>query len=284
MYKLIGGDQKTYGPISAQQLRQWIAEGRANGSTMAQAEGATDWKPLSAFPEFADALAAKGPPPGAASPSGPPPVVTPVDALALADEILARDYTLAIGDCFSRAWAKVTSDFWPIIGVSAVVLLLLGVSGATVVGIVASGPLSAGLFWYYLKLIRGQKADMGDAFAGFSLVFLQSFLGLLVSVVLTNIGILFCIVPGIYLIVAWHFALPLIIDQRLGFWDAMEVSRKVITKHWWSFCGLWLLSILLNFAGSLLCCVGGFVTGPVTMLALMYAYEDIFGRRPGSPV
>jgi hypothetical protein len=281
MYKLIGGDQKTYGPISAEQLRQWIAEGRANGNTMAQADGATDWKPLAAFPEFADALARQRPAPGAATPPGPPPVVTPVDPVALANEILARDYVLDVGSCFSRAWAKVTSDFWPIIGVSAVILLLLGFSSA--VAIVVAGPLISGLFWYYLKSIRGQRVEMGDAFAGFTLVFLQSFLGVLVSSLLTNLGLICCILPGIYLIVAWQFTLPLIIDQRIGFWDAMELSRKVITKHWWGFCGLWLLSLLLNFAGILCLCVGSFVTTPVTMLALMYAYEDIFGRRPGAP-
>jgi hypothetical protein len=247
---------------------------------MAQPDGATDWKPLSAFPEFADVLAAQRPAPGAAAASEPPPVVTPVDAIALANEILSRDYTLDIGACFSRAWAKVMSDFWPIIGVSAVILLILGFS--SVVAIVVAGPLISGLFWYYLKSIRGQRAEMGDAFAGFTLVFLQSFLGVLVSGLLTHIGIIFCILPGIYLVVAWQFTLPLIIDKRLGFWDAMELSRKVITKHWWGFCGLWLLSILLSFVGILCLCVGWFVTTPVTMMALMYAYEDIFGRRPGA--
>ncbi len=57
MYKVIGADQKEYGPIGAEQLRQWIAEGRANAATMIQAEGATEWKPLSAFPEFSTAAA-----------------------------------------------------------------------------------------------------------------------------------------------------------------------------------------------------------------------------------
>lgn len=57
MYKVIGADQKEYGPISAQQLRQWIAEGRANAATMIRPEGATEWKPLSAFPEFSTAAA-----------------------------------------------------------------------------------------------------------------------------------------------------------------------------------------------------------------------------------
>ncbi len=52
MYKIIGADGKEYGPITADQLRQWVAEGRANAQTRVLVEGSTEWKPLSAFPEF----------------------------------------------------------------------------------------------------------------------------------------------------------------------------------------------------------------------------------------
>jgi hypothetical protein len=75
MYKLLGGDQKEYGPVSADQLRQWIAEGRANGQTLVQADGGA-WKPLSTFPEFADALPA--------GPAGPPATITPPTPLPAA--------------------------------------------------------------------------------------------------------------------------------------------------------------------------------------------------------
>jgi hypothetical protein len=58
MYKIIGADQKEYGPVTVEQICRWIADSRANGQTQALAEGAAEWKPLSAFPEFADALGA----------------------------------------------------------------------------------------------------------------------------------------------------------------------------------------------------------------------------------
>ncbi|MDB6122595.1 MAG: domain containing protein [Pedosphaera sp.] len=61
MYKVIGIDQKEYGPVSAEELRRWIAEGRANAQTLAQFEGTTEWKPLINFPEFTSALAATFP-------------------------------------------------------------------------------------------------------------------------------------------------------------------------------------------------------------------------------
>ncbi|HEY3863663.1 MAG TPA: DUF4190 domain-containing protein [Verrucomicrobiae bacterium] len=53
MYKIIGADLKEYGPVSAEQLRQWVTEGRVNGQTkVAPAEG-TDWRLMSELPEFA---------------------------------------------------------------------------------------------------------------------------------------------------------------------------------------------------------------------------------------
>src|SRR5437660_2491427 len=77
MYKIIGADGREYGPITADQLRQWIAEGRANAQSKVLAEGATEWKSLSEFPEF-NVAAASAPPAF---------VVTPAPALADATQV-----------------------------------------------------------------------------------------------------------------------------------------------------------------------------------------------------
>lgn len=55
MFKIIGTDGKMYGPVSEQQMRQWIVEGRVNANTLIQAEGSADWKPLSSFAQFGQA-------------------------------------------------------------------------------------------------------------------------------------------------------------------------------------------------------------------------------------
>jgi hypothetical protein len=52
MYKIIGADGKEYGPISADQLRQWLIEGRVNAQTQILLNGATAWKTLGEYPEF----------------------------------------------------------------------------------------------------------------------------------------------------------------------------------------------------------------------------------------
>jgi len=62
MYKIIGADQKEYGPITADQLRQWIAEGRVNAHTKVLTEGAAVWKTVGELNEFATALPGGAPP------------------------------------------------------------------------------------------------------------------------------------------------------------------------------------------------------------------------------
>ena len=75
MYKIVGADGKQYGPITADQVREWIAEGRADAQTQVFVEGQTDWTTLGQLPEFAPALATAvpiRPVPVALSPAVPP--------------------------------------------------------------------------------------------------------------------------------------------------------------------------------------------------------------------
>ena len=50
-YKIIGADQTEYGPVSAEQIRQWIAERRVDSETKLQVEGGGEWKRLAEVPE-----------------------------------------------------------------------------------------------------------------------------------------------------------------------------------------------------------------------------------------
>ena len=61
VYKIIGADGKEYGPITAEQLRQWLAEGRANLQTQVLPEGAANWTTVGQLPDFAAAAPGPGP-------------------------------------------------------------------------------------------------------------------------------------------------------------------------------------------------------------------------------
>jgi len=218
-------------------------------------------------------------------------------AEALGQEILARDYVLDIGSCLRRGWALVKSDFWPLVGITALIMALLSAVSSigevsrsvgsvsfntSGLGFLLGGPLMGGLYLYYLKKIRGEPVRVETAFSGFSHSLLHLILASFVTGVLTTLGFICLILPGIFLVVAWLFTLPLVIDKRLDFWPAMRVSLRTISKHWWKFLGFLIVLALLNLGGVLLCLVGVFITLPVSLAALMYAYEDIVNP-PGLP-
>ncbi|MBI4324029.1 MAG: DUF4339 domain-containing protein [Chloroflexi bacterium] len=295
-YKIIGGDQQVYGPVSGEQLREWISQGRANGQTLAQAEGGSEWRPLSSFPEFADVLSTQPPPPRSQEP----------DAEALAAQIKARDYDLDIGRCLSRSWELLKEHFWLLAGATALAVLAVAIlnelislftrpamtalfrreitarsvlivfAGSTLGSIIYT-LVSAGLCLLLLKLIRGQPARVVDASAGFGSAAGQLVLAGLVTSVLTTLGFLACLLPGLYLSIAWVFTVPVIIDRKIGFWAAMELSRKVVTQHWWLVFCLVVVVGVITFIGLLACCIGLLASMPLALGALLYAYEDIFG-------
>src|SRR5262245_5394026 len=164
MYKIIGGDQKQYGPVTTDEVRAWIADGRLNAQTLAWAEGEPDWKPLGAFPEFADALRAK------AAPTVGVPAVPPGMAPIFAAEILARPPRLQIGQCLSRSWVLVKQNFGVLFGTTFVVWAVTFVCGRIpwVAGIIGSliggmlelvvrGPVYGGMYLVFLKKIRGEE-------------------------------------------------------------------------------------------------------------------------------
>ncbi len=309
-YKIIGGDGQEYGPVTTDQLQQWIAEGRINGQTLIQIEGAEEWQAAGTVPELAGLLGGAGGAIPAAA--GPQP--------AAAEEILARDYLVQTGAWIGAGWELVKARFWLLVGATLVILLIQGAAesipyAGSIAGIIITGPLYGGLYWLNLRLIRGEPAEFSDAFAGFNRAFAQL---MLVNIVISLI-IVACLVPGAagiaggiflmdevsgevgtavivvgsvfalvgvvavtYLTVCWLFAIPLVVDRQMDFWGAMKLSRAQVSKHWWGMFGYTIVVGLVVMLGILLCCIGILVTIPIAVAATMYAYEDIFGGHPAT--
>jgi hypothetical protein len=136
LYTIIGGDGNQYGPVSEEQLRLWIAQGRAGRQTRARPEGAADWKPLGEFAEFAGAFPAS-------SPALPPPLPQAAAAggktsgLAIASLVLGG---LGLPSCGLTALVGL------ILGIVALVKInrsqgAIGGSGLAIAGICVSGTL-----------------------------------------------------------------------------------------------------------------------------------------------
>jgi hypothetical protein len=203
----------------------------------------------------------------------------------IAAEYLRRGAVIDIGSAISRGWALVRDNMGVFIGATALAwLITFAVAFVPVVGWAVGIVLLGGLDYMLIRRIRGEAVQVGDVFAGFNLAFLHLTLAGLVKTLLTSLGFVLCILPGIYLGVGYVFALPLVIDKKMEFWPAMEVSRRVVHRHWWSTFALVIVLALIACAGFLVCIVGALVTMPVASAALMYVYEDLFGPEAPRPL
>ncbi|PAW65133.1 MAG: hypothetical protein B9S34_11435 [Opitutia bacterium Tous-C1TDCM] len=137
MFTIIGGDGKEYGPVTADQIRAWIAGGRANLDTKAKAVGTEEWRRLGDFSEFA---------PG----GGVPPVTTSVPPFAapgapLPGAFAATPATPELADRISRLGAALLDG--------------LLASVAVIPGLLLMGPAFVALI---TAAARGEQPDFNE--------------------------------------------------------------------------------------------------------------------------
>ncbi len=250
MFKMIGGDGREYGPVTADQLRLWILDHRANGQTMVQPVGSLDWVPLGSLPEFAEALASAAQPHGVPPPK-PLPVVAEAEAPTPFAPVVAPVAAgeLHIFDCLERAWLLLQRHFLLIAGAALVVwgvqtLSALGGCAGGLVRLAISGPLYGGLSVLVLGLARGRSTGLGDLFACFGERFLPCLAIWLVTEILSQLGLALCLLPGIFLSVVWAFSLPLTADRGLGFGEAIRTSWRAVLPRFFTVLGLLALAFL----------------------------------------
>lgn len=318
MFKIIGGDGREYGPSSVDQIRDWIAQNRANAQTLVRRPDQTEWVPLGSLPEFADALAARaaqnaavlpavggGAAAATATATPTPPTAAAVGQEAFAANCLGRPSEVNLSAAWSRGFDVVTKNFWLTVGGTFVVTICAMAVGlvpflGTIANLLLNQVFYGGLYFLFMLLLRGQPAALGDAFGGFSRAFVPLMLLSLVMTLLqiaaalpavlaflsiafqwmpTAVGLvvgLVLLLPLIYLVVCWIFAPMLVVDRGMDFWPAMELSRKMVTRHWLLVFVFLVITAILVSLGLLVLIVGVFVTMAFGAGALVALYEQIF--------
>lgn len=252
MFTMIGGDGQEYGPVSAEQLRAWILDHRANGRTLVRAEGETEWKPLFLRPEFAEALA-EAARQYTSSPTSPTEATgAPVEPVEADEEVAPQARVpgrFGVLDCVSRGWGLLHRHMTLILWASFLVWLIptaltfLGRLGA-LGGWLISGPLYGGLCGLVLKLARGQGAGFREVWACFDARFWPCLLVWVVAGAVIQLGLVLLLVPGIFFAVMWAFSLPLAADRGLGLVTALRESWQAVSPRFFRVLGLLALAFL----------------------------------------
>lgn len=137
-------------------------------------------------------------------------------------------------------------------------------------------PLMVGIIMMAINYSRGENIEFKSVFNYYHLMGKLALAGMLIYV-MTIIGFVLLVLPGIYLSIAYVFTLPLIADKGMDVWEAMELSRKTVTKHWFKVFGLMFLLSLIFLAGIMTFGIGLIWAVPLLFLTLYgLLYRSIF--------
>ena len=168
-------------------------------------------------------------------------------------------------------------------------------------------PLLAGIFVVSAKLLQRQGCAFTDFFTGFHYFLPLLIFGLINSLISMGgglfehhglVSVLFDL-ASLAFTLAFLFTPMLVIDRRLGLWEAMGLSLRTVQRRWWSFLGLiFLLGLLLLVIGLSIALMVALVYGafkfklagfttflvifvrlttPFYYIALTAAYAELFG-------
>ncbi|MTB52339.1 BPSS1780 family membrane protein [Lewinella sp. W8] len=220
-----------------------------------------------------------------------------------------QDYNFRFSDYISQGFDIVKSNLGLFMGYTALFFIIVSIIGVipflgTLGTLVVSPCLTVGFYLAAKKTEYRQHLEFSDFFKGFD------YLGPLVVAALIQFGIIMAImipffaaifltmdvngldngdlgafpwwafiliIPIIYLAISWSFAPLLIVFQKMKAWDALEASRKIISKQWFVFFGFILLVGLLGSLGLIILLIGILFTYPVYMASVYAAFRDIVG-------
>lgn len=158
--------------------------------------------------------------------------------------------------------------------------LLSSTIAQTVVGGVAY-LLSAMLVRGSLDITEGRRFSIGQAFSRIPVapVILT---GLLLSV-LSTIGIVLCILPGLVFSIFSFFTLYFVVDRDESPFTALASSFKLVGAHFGQALLTGLLAFLVLMAGTIALLIGLLVAIPVVSVAGAYSYRKFSGQPVTEP-
>ena len=192
------------------------------------------------------------------------------------DKALKGQYEFRVFDAISEGFSLSNGHKLPFnIGWLITQVLGLILSFIPAAPLLILGPLTASVEMMGVRAAVGQKNTVGQTFDGFKLF--GPLLGLfLLVILLISVGFMLLAIPGIYLMVAYQFALRVRVDKGITVWESMEASRKALTHRWFSMFGLILVLGFINLLG-FVTVIGWVWTIPATYVTLGVVYRKMFG-------
>src|SRR5690606_10963628 len=247
-YYAVGSERR--GPVETATFNRLVASGTIQPDTLVWRTGMAEWQAWSEVaPLVADVVDAVDVTPEEPQAETPRPKQTPDENLdddlpmeALWERIRARGYHTEVGGCLSRGLAVMKLNYMEAVGTALLFAVLIVLSQSLpvmkwIAGIILVPQLTAGIWWYFLRRIRGLNAEVGNLFAGFKDNFTQlALLGLIQSVLLLPLNMMTNAIESgpmaqdpriamamfgymlvmLYVMIRWQFANIIVMDRGYG--------------------------------------------------------------------
>ena len=177
----------------------------------------------------------------------------------------------SISDIIEKSWVRFKQNpfFW--IGLAFLNLIInppAGLPPVVSIPITLLGLyVSASITLMSIKYMRGEVVGWADLMSVDMKVFFNYILFTITAVVGVMIGLFLLIIPGLYLAVRLIFAPFLIVDQKIGFDQAIEKSWQMTAKNEGKIIMYILTLLLMLFVGFFLFLFGFIVALAVTGLS-----------------
>jgi len=205
---------------------------------------------------------------------------------------------ISIKESLSYGWETFKKEPWKLIGAVTVAIVISSVSSSVLgderyhsglllalfqlLNAVIQMFVSLGLVAFALKAhddlshIMLTDAWRPDRFWSYVAV------SILTSIV-SMIGFVLLVVPGIIAAMTLMFAPYIVVDQNLGPIDSMKKSYALAKGHWGKLFLLMLALIIINTVGALLLGVGLLVSVPISILTIVHVYRSLAAGDVANP-
>lgn len=218
------------------------------------------------------------------------------------EKAISGDYEFSIGEVISEAWARTRGSKWTIhlaflyaflvmmglmIAFAFLSTLLIEVTQAPSGNVALSLIMQLGLNLIMLPMMAGimilgiKRSVDAPIRAGSVFDYFSKMIPLLLTMILMSImiiiGFMLLILPGIYLSVAYYMAIPLMAEKGMSPWQALETSRKAITRRWFSVFAFFIILSIMVFISAIPLGLGLIWTMPLMIIAFGILYRNMFG-------
>ncbi|MDD3061464.1 MAG: DUF975 family protein [Massilibacteroides sp.] len=193
--------------------------------------------------------------------------------------------TFTIKETLSLAWTTVKSQIWVLVGlligytiINFTLSLFTSLSFLGIIVLIVSTLISCIFFMGYLRNIfqalDGEEPQF-SAYGQESRKVLKFFAAYVLFLLIVSIGIVFLLIPGIYLAIRLQFYATFIIDEDCGAIESLKRSWEITKGQVIPLLLLFLSMIGISLLGFILLGVGIFITIPITYAMYAIAYRNL---------